>query len=278
MWKAFAEMREHGLARAVGRRCRRWSSRRPPGARRSCARSRRAPTAPSRGRIRRRTRADCACPARSATARSCARSREQGRRGRGGRRRDPRGDVRALARERHRCRAGRRLRARGVPDDRGGRPDRQGRAGRAVQHRERGVVPRLARNALAGISFSAMKIAILDPFSGIAGDMMLGALLDAGLDPDWLRALPARLGLEGVTVRIERVKRAGISCWKVDFDIPPQPHGRHLKEIRAIVERAALPAAVSDRALAAFDRAHRGGGRDPRRLAGKGASARSRRR
>jgi uncharacterized protein (DUF111 family) len=33
-----------------------------------------------------------------------------------------------------------------------------------------------------------MKIAILDPFSGIAGDMTLGALLDVGLDPEWLRA------------------------------------------------------------------------------------------
>ena len=34
-------------------------------------------------------------------------------------------------------------------------------------------------------------IAIIDPFSGIAGDMMLGALLEVGLDPEWLRALPA---------------------------------------------------------------------------------------
>ncbi len=98
-----------------------------------------------------------------------------------------------------------------------------------------------------------MKIAILDPFSGISGDMMLGALIDAGLDAAWLRALPARLGLDGVTVRIERVQRAGISCAKVDFDIPPQPHGRHMKEIRAIVERAALPPRVAARALAAFE-------------------------
>ena len=67
-------------------------------------------------------------------------------------------------------------------------------------------------------------IAILDPFSGIAGDMTLGALLDLGLDPEWLRALPATLGLEGIVVRIERVKRGEIASWKVDFDIPPQPH------------------------------------------------------
>jgi len=96
-------------------------------------------------------------------------------------------------------------------------------------------------------------IAILDPFSGVSGDMFLGALLGAGLEPEWLRMLPGRLGLDGVTVRIEQVRRAGIACWKVDFDIPPQPHGRHMREIRALVGAAALPAPVRERALAAFE-------------------------
>jgi uncharacterized protein (TIGR00299 family) protein len=95
--------------------------------------------------------------------------------------------------------------------------------------------------------------AILDAFSGIAGDMTLGALLDLGLDPDWLRALPATLGLEGVDVRIERVKRGEIASWKVDFDIPPQPHGRHLKHLKAIVEASPAPAHVKEKAYAAFE-------------------------
>lgn len=97
-----------------------------------------------------------------------------------------------------------------------------------------------------------MPIAILDPFSGIAGDMTLGALIDLGLDPDWLRALPARLALEGVAVRIERVKRSGIACAKVDFDIPPQPHARGIVEIRELVARATVPDRVRARADAAF--------------------------
>jgi pyridinium-3,5-bisthiocarboxylic acid mononucleotide nickel chelatase len=96
-------------------------------------------------------------------------------------------------------------------------------------------------------------IAILDPFSGIAGDMTLGALLDLGLDPEWLRALPATLGIEGVGVRIERVKRGEIASWKVDFDIPPQPHGRHLKHIKAIVDASPAPAHVKEKANAAFE-------------------------
>ena len=97
-----------------------------------------------------------------------------------------------------------------------------------------------------------MPVAILHPFSGISGDMTLGALVSVGLDPEWLRALPAKLALDGVTVDIRDVKRAGIACTKVDFVIPPQPHGRHLKHIREIVARADAPARVKQRADAVF--------------------------
>lgn len=97
-----------------------------------------------------------------------------------------------------------------------------------------------------------MRIALLDPFSGIAGDMTLGALVAVGLDPDWLRALPSRLGLDGVSVRIEAVRRSSIGCTKVDFDIPPQPHARGIDEIRALVAGAAVPDVVRERADATF--------------------------
>ncbi|HYS69168.1 MAG TPA: nickel insertion protein, partial [Gemmatimonadaceae bacterium] len=65
-----------------------------------------------------------------------------------------------------------------------------------------------------------MKIAILDPASGIAGDMFIGALVDNGLDRAWLERLPSTLGLDGVGVRIAEVQRSGVRCVKVDFDIP----------------------------------------------------------
>lgn len=97
-----------------------------------------------------------------------------------------------------------------------------------------------------------MPIAILHPFSGISGDMTLGALIAVGLEPDWLRGLPGRLGLEDVTVEITEVQRAGIACSKVDFRIPPQPHGRHLRHIREILARADAPTGVKERADAAF--------------------------
>ena len=97
-----------------------------------------------------------------------------------------------------------------------------------------------------------MTIAILDPFSGISGDMTLGALIDVGLDPQWLMALPQRMGLEGVGVRIQDVLRGEIACRKVDFDIPPQPHGRHVTEIRRLVAASGAPDGVRERADAAF--------------------------
>lgn len=97
-----------------------------------------------------------------------------------------------------------------------------------------------------------MRTAILDPFSGISGDMTLGALLGVGLDPEWLRALPARLGLADVGVEIREVLRGEIVCWKVDFVIPPQPHGRHIGEIRALVASSGAPEEVRARADRAF--------------------------
>ena len=97
-----------------------------------------------------------------------------------------------------------------------------------------------------------MRIAILDPFSGISGDMTLGALLGVGLDAEWLRGLPERLGLEGIIVEIREVLRGELVCWKVDFRIPPQPHGRHIDQIRALVAASGAPDHVRALADAAF--------------------------
>ena len=97
-----------------------------------------------------------------------------------------------------------------------------------------------------------MRIAILDPFSGISGDMTLGALLGVGLDAEWLRALPDRLGLDDITVEIREVLRGELVCWKVDFRIPPQPHGRHIDQIRALVAASGAPDHVRALADAAF--------------------------
>ena len=97
-----------------------------------------------------------------------------------------------------------------------------------------------------------MRIAILDPFSGIAGDMALGALVHVGLDPSWLRQLPSTLGLGEVDVEIREVIRGEIVCQKVDFHIPPQPHGRHIHDIQRLVANTGAPPRVRELADRAF--------------------------
>lgn len=64
------------------------------------------------------------------------------------------------------------------------------------------------------------RFAILDPAAGISGDMLLAALIDAGAPPDWLRDLPRRLGLDGVSIELSRVSRCGIDCSRVVVRLP----------------------------------------------------------
>lgn len=103
-----------------------------------------------------------------------------------------------------------------------------------------------------------MRIAILDPFAGISGDMLLGALVDAGVEPDWLRSLPPRVGFPEVEVEIRQVERCGLRATKVDFTVPPGclgsgGHGAHLGELLAVVRRADLSPRVKAQAERAFE-------------------------
>jgi uncharacterized protein (TIGR00299 family) protein len=104
----------------------------------------------------------------------------------------------------------------------------------------------------------------LDCFSGIAGNMFLGALLDLGLARRELEADLAGLGVEH-RLRVRRVHRGPISARYVDVLVPharggrahahagAHSHGRSYREIRRLLERARLDAAVRRRALAIFE-------------------------
>lgn len=99
----------------------------------------------------------------------------------------------------------------------------------------------------------AMRIAFLDCFAGVAGDMWVGALLDAGLSLEPLRAAVSSLGLTGVTVDAEPALRAGIAGTRFLVTVSGPPAARRrLAEIRELLGRAAVPAAVRDRADGVF--------------------------
>lgn len=100
------------------------------------------------------------------------------------------------------------------------------------------------------------RIAYLDCVSGISGDMLLGAMLDAGLDPDELRRELAGLGIDGAwALEPERTTRAGIAATRAHVRLTeaPQPH-RRLPDVLAIIEQARLPDADRASAAAVFRR------------------------
>jgi len=98
------------------------------------------------------------------------------------------------------------------------------------------------------------KIAYLDCSSGISGDMLLAALLDAGLERDLLLNELRKLPLAGYEFRCARVLRGSLTGTQVEIDVPqPQPE-RHLGEIRQLLEGSALTEAVRTQALKMFER------------------------
>ncbi|MHB1126781.1 MAG: nickel pincer cofactor biosynthesis protein LarC [Bacillota bacterium] len=97
-------------------------------------------------------------------------------------------------------------------------------------------------------------IIYFDCFSGISGDMCLGALLDAGLDIRQLEECLQSLRLEGYNLRVEKVVRSGISASSLHVEVnEPQP-ARHLKDIKEIINNSLLPATVKSQAVAVFQR------------------------
>jgi uncharacterized protein (TIGR00299 family) protein len=99
------------------------------------------------------------------------------------------------------------------------------------------------------------RAAYVDCFSGISGDMLLGALLDAGLPIGELRDELAKLNVPGWELRAERVTRAGIAATKAHVELAdsPQPH-RRLPDIIALLDESSLQAADRDRASRVFRR------------------------
>ena len=101
-----------------------------------------------------------------------------------------------------------------------------------------------------------MRIAYFDCFSGISGDMTLGALLHAGLDEAGWRAELLKLNVPGYEIKTRMVLKEGISGVDVDVVLSEedQGHGRHLSDIEAILSQSGLSERVKTHALGAFKR------------------------
>ena len=92
----------------------------------------------------------------------------------------------------------------------------------------------------------------LDPFCGASGDMLLGALVDAGVPIAQLQQSIDALGLDGLRLRSEPVSKRGIAATKVDVEAPEQHVHRHLRDIEQILAASALTESVKSRAVEVF--------------------------
>jgi uncharacterized protein (TIGR00299 family) protein len=99
-----------------------------------------------------------------------------------------------------------------------------------------------------------MKIAYFDCFSGISGDMIIGALLDAGLDIDALCAELDKLGLPGFSIDTSKVEKNGIVGTKFDVTVTEKPKPRRWADIKHLIEESSLSDKVKNTALHIFKR------------------------
>lgn len=100
-----------------------------------------------------------------------------------------------------------------------------------------------------------MKTLYFDCFSGASGDMIVGALIDAGADFAEIRRGIESLGVPGFMVSAEKVTKRGLAAtqFKVVQSDALQPH-RHLEHVLEIIEAGDLPQPVKETAAATFRR------------------------
>jgi uncharacterized protein (TIGR00299 family) protein len=99
-----------------------------------------------------------------------------------------------------------------------------------------------------------MKTLYFDCFAGCSGDMILGALVGAGVDPRALTEQLQSLGVNGWKIDFDKVDRSGISATHARVQVPHEHAHRHLKDIHKIIYESQLSDGVKDRAARIFSR------------------------
>ena len=114
---------------------------------------------------------------------------------------------------------------------------------------------RLAYTFPHGGEDANMRFAYFDCFAGAAGDMIVGALLDAGLELEALQEVVGTLELGGYSISADRVHRAGLAGTKFDVHVEQaeQPP-RGLREVESIIDSGRLPGDSAEHAKAVFRR------------------------
>src|SRR6266540_7124174 len=99
-----------------------------------------------------------------------------------------------------------------------------------------------------------MRTLYFDCFAGVSGDMILGAMVAAGVDPSALKDQLSLLDIPGFTIEFEKVDRSGISATYASVETRDEHQHRHLKDILRIIEESHLSGSVKTRARLIFSR------------------------
>ena len=99
-----------------------------------------------------------------------------------------------------------------------------------------------------------MQIAYFDCFSGISGDMTLGALIDAGAELSLIQAAVASMDLSDVRISVSNTTKRGFRGKLLSIDHPPEHSHRFLRDILALVRKAEISTTAKDLAMRLFER------------------------
>ena len=97
-------------------------------------------------------------------------------------------------------------------------------------------------------------VAFFDPFSGASGNMILGALIDAGLSLSALQEELAKVDLSGYSFRVESANHHGLAGTFLDVEVAGEQPSRNLTDIRALIQSSSLDEAIKSHSLAVFGR------------------------
>ncbi len=97
-----------------------------------------------------------------------------------------------------------------------------------------------------------MKVLYFDLIGGASGDMILGALIDAGVPAEKLTEMLDGLNLDEFELKADSINKNGFQATKVDILVGEQPPERHLKEILDVINNSSLPLSIQNQAIRIF--------------------------